>query len=37
VFLASDRAAPFSGQVIELEQFPTGPLGLPSRKQGVTT
>jgi NAD(P)-dependent dehydrogenase (short-subunit alcohol dehydrogenase family) len=37
VFLASDRAAPFSGQVIELEQFPTGPLGLPTRKQGVTT
>ena len=37
VFLGSDRAAPFSGQVIELEQFPTGPLGLPARKQGVTT
>jgi NAD(P)-dependent dehydrogenase (short-subunit alcohol dehydrogenase family) len=37
VFLASDRAAPFSGQVIELEQFPTGPLGLPARKQGLTT
>lgn len=37
VFLASDRAAPFSGQVIELEQFPTGPLGLPARKVGVTT
>lgn len=35
LFLASDKAAAFSGQVIELEQFPTGPLGLPS-KGGVT-
>ncbi len=35
VFLASAKAAPFSGQVIELEQFPTGPLGPPQRT-GVT-
>lgn len=35
LFLASDKAAPFSGQVIELEQFPTGPLG-PPQKTGVT-
>jgi NAD(P)-dependent dehydrogenase (short-subunit alcohol dehydrogenase family) len=35
VFLASQKAAPFSGQVIELEQFPTGPLGAPQRT-GVT-
>lgn len=35
LFLASDKAAPFSGQVIELEQFPTGPLGAPQRG-GVT-
>jgi NAD(P)-dependent dehydrogenase (short-subunit alcohol dehydrogenase family) len=35
VFLASDKAAAFSGQVIELEQFPTGPLG-PPQKTGVT-
>ncbi len=26
LFLASEKGAPFSGQVIELEQFPTGPL-----------
>jgi len=35
LFLASDRAAAFSGQVIELEQYPTGPLG-PPMKAGVT-
>ena len=35
LFLASDKAAAFSGQVIELEQFPTGPLG-PPQKTGVT-
>ena len=35
LFLASQKAAPFSGQVIELEQFPTGPLG-PPQKTGVT-
>jgi NAD(P)-dependent dehydrogenase (short-subunit alcohol dehydrogenase family) len=32
LFLASDRAAPFSGTVIELEQFPTGPLAAPVHK-----
>lgn len=32
LFLASDRAAAFSGAVIELEQFPTGALGAPARK-----
>jgi NAD(P)-dependent dehydrogenase (short-subunit alcohol dehydrogenase family) len=31
LFLASSRAAAFSGQVIELEQFPTGALGPPQR------
>ena len=31
LFLASDKGAPFSGQVIELEQFPTGALGAPQR------
>jgi NAD(P)-dependent dehydrogenase (short-subunit alcohol dehydrogenase family) len=35
LFLASEKAAPFSGQVIELEQFPTGPLGAP-KKGGLT-
>ena len=35
LFLASEKAAAFSGQVIELEQFPTGPLG-PPQKAGVT-
>ena len=35
VFLASERAAPFSGQVIELEQFPTGTLSAP-QKAGLT-
>ncbi len=35
LFLASGKAAAFSGQVIELEQFPTGPLGAPQRG-GVT-
>lgn len=35
LFLASQKAAAFSGQVIELEQFPTGPLG-PPQKTGVT-
>jgi len=32
LFLASDTAAPFSGMVIELEQFPTGALGAPTRE-----
>jgi NAD(P)-dependent dehydrogenase (short-subunit alcohol dehydrogenase family) len=32
LFMASDKTAPFSGQVIELEQFPTGPLSQPLRK-----
>jgi hypothetical protein len=31
-FLASDKAAPFSGTVLELEQFPTGPLAAPVRE-----
>ena len=31
-FLASDKAAPFSGTVIELEQFPTGALAAPARE-----
>jgi NAD(P)-dependent dehydrogenase (short-subunit alcohol dehydrogenase family) len=35
LFLASERAAPFSGQVIELEQFPTGTLSAP-QKTGLT-
>ncbi len=35
LFLASDKGAPFSGQVIELEQFPTGALGAP-QKGGLT-
>lgn len=35
LFLATDKAAPFSGQVIELEQFPTGALGAP-KKGGLT-
>jgi NAD(P)-dependent dehydrogenase (short-subunit alcohol dehydrogenase family) len=35
LFLASDKAVAFSGQVIELEQFPTGPLGVP-QKAGLT-
>ena len=35
LFLASDKGAPFSGQVIELEQFPTGALGAPQRS-GLT-
>ncbi len=32
LFLASGKAAPFSGTVIELEQFPTGPLSAPVRE-----
>ena len=32
LFLASDKAAPFSGTVIELEQFPTGALAAPARE-----
>jgi len=32
LFLASDKAAPFSGTVIELEQFPTGALSAPVRE-----
>jgi len=35
LFLASNKAAAFSGQVIELEQFPTGSLSAPQRK-GLT-
>ena len=35
LFLASSKAAAFSGQVIELEQFPTGALGAP-RNTGLT-
>ena len=31
LFFASDKAAAFSGQVIELEQFPTGTLSAPLR------
>jgi NAD(P)-dependent dehydrogenase (short-subunit alcohol dehydrogenase family) len=31
-FLASDKAAPFSGTVLELEQFPTGALAAPVRE-----
>lgn len=31
LFLSSSKAAAFSGQVIELEQFPTGALGAPQR------
>jgi NAD(P)-dependent dehydrogenase (short-subunit alcohol dehydrogenase family) len=31
LFLASDKAAPFSGTVLELEQFPTGALSAPVR------
>lgn len=36
LFLATDKAGAFSGAVIELEQFPQGPLGMPSRKEGIT-
>jgi NAD(P)-dependent dehydrogenase (short-subunit alcohol dehydrogenase family) len=32
LFLASDKAAPFSGTVMELEQFPTGALAAPVRE-----
>jgi NAD(P)-dependent dehydrogenase (short-subunit alcohol dehydrogenase family) len=32
LFLASDKAAPFSGTVLELEQFPTGVLAAPVRE-----
>jgi len=32
LFLASEKAAPFSGTVIELEQFPTGALSAPTRE-----
>jgi hypothetical protein len=35
LFLASDKAPPFSGTVMELEQFPTGALAAPAR-QGPT-
>lgn len=35
LFLASGKAAAFSGAVIELEQFPTGPLSSPG-KDGIT-
>ncbi len=36
LFLASDKASAWSGAVIELEQFPVGPLNDPSRDRGVT-
>jgi NAD(P)-dependent dehydrogenase (short-subunit alcohol dehydrogenase family) len=36
LFLASDRASAFSGAVVELEQFPVGPLGHPSLDKSVT-
>jgi NAD(P)-dependent dehydrogenase (short-subunit alcohol dehydrogenase family) len=36
LFLASDKATAWSGAVIELEQFPVGPLTDPSRDRGVT-
>ena len=36
VFMASDKAAAFSGTVIELEQFPVGPLSIPAREGGIT-
>jgi len=36
LFFASDRASAFSGAVVELEQFPVGPLGHPSLDKGVT-
>jgi NAD(P)-dependent dehydrogenase (short-subunit alcohol dehydrogenase family) len=32
LFLASGKAAPFSGTVLELEQFPTGALAAPARE-----
>jgi NAD(P)-dependent dehydrogenase (short-subunit alcohol dehydrogenase family) len=32
LFLASDKASPFSGTVLELEQFPTGALAAPVRE-----
>jgi NAD(P)-dependent dehydrogenase (short-subunit alcohol dehydrogenase family) len=32
LFLASGKASPFSGAVIELEQFPTGALAAPARE-----
>jgi len=32
LFLASEKAAPFSGAVLELEQFPTGALAAPARE-----
>jgi NAD(P)-dependent dehydrogenase (short-subunit alcohol dehydrogenase family) len=36
LFFASDRASAFSGAVVELEQFPVGPLVDPSLDKGVT-
>jgi NAD(P)-dependent dehydrogenase (short-subunit alcohol dehydrogenase family) len=36
LFFASDRASAWSGAVVELEQFPTGPLVDPSLDKGVT-
>ena len=36
LFFASDRASAFSGAVVELEQFPVGPLVPPSLDKGVT-
>jgi NAD(P)-dependent dehydrogenase (short-subunit alcohol dehydrogenase family) len=35
LFLASDESAAFSGAVIELEQFPVGPLSDPSLNKGL--
>ena len=36
LWLSSNRMGAFSGAVIELEQFPTGPLGKPVKGEGVT-
>ena len=36
LWLASQKAAAFSGAVIELEQFPTGILAKPAKNEGVT-
>jgi NAD(P)-dependent dehydrogenase (short-subunit alcohol dehydrogenase family) len=33
LFFASPEAAAFSGAVVELEQFPVGPIGAPSREE----
>jgi hypothetical protein len=36
LFFASERASAWSGAVVELEQFPIGPLVDPSLDKGVT-